>query len=189
MTGGRARRFLVCNQGATAVEFALVMPAFLALVLGGLSVCVLLYSNCQPAGRGRAGRAMLFRRLWRVRQRFGRASLCQGILLRARRSDLHCIHARLRPSDRRHGHAGARHRADERQRAIDRERLLSLIAKPLADAPAYKIKLFFSLSAPKPFALARQWAIMAGRRHKKRTAGRPSSGMRRPRRCSSRKVQ
>src|SRR5271157_3201098 len=41
----RTRRFLVCNQGATAVEFALVMPAFLALVLGGLSVCVLLYSN------------------------------------------------------------------------------------------------------------------------------------------------
>ena len=45
MTRGRARRFLVCDQGATAVEFALVMPAFLALVLGGLSVSVLLYSN------------------------------------------------------------------------------------------------------------------------------------------------
>lgn len=51
MTIGRTRRFLVCNQGATAVEFALVMPAFLALVLGGLSVCVLLYStvNLQDA--------------------------------------------------------------------------------------------------------------------------------------------
>ncbi len=41
----RARRFLLCNWGATAVEFALVMPAFLALVLGGLSVSVLMYSN------------------------------------------------------------------------------------------------------------------------------------------------
>ena len=45
MVRGRARRFLLCNQGATAVEFALVMPVFLALVLGGLSVSVLLYSN------------------------------------------------------------------------------------------------------------------------------------------------
>jgi Flp pilus assembly protein TadG len=45
MTRGRARRFLACDQGATAVEFALVAPAFLALVLGGLSLCVLLYSN------------------------------------------------------------------------------------------------------------------------------------------------
>ena len=45
MVRGRAHRFLACNQGATAVEFALVMPAFLALVLGGLSVSVLLYSN------------------------------------------------------------------------------------------------------------------------------------------------
>ena len=51
MTRGRARGFLVCDQGATAVEFALVMPAFLALVLGGLSVCVVLYStvNLQDA--------------------------------------------------------------------------------------------------------------------------------------------
>jgi Flp pilus assembly protein TadG len=41
----RARRFLLCDHAATAVEFALVTPAFLALVLGGISVCVLLYSN------------------------------------------------------------------------------------------------------------------------------------------------
>src|SRR5208337_2154120 len=45
MAGWSAERFLRCVRGATAVEFALVMPAFLALVLGGLSVCVLLYSN------------------------------------------------------------------------------------------------------------------------------------------------
>ena len=45
MTRGRARRFLVCDRGVTAVEFAFVMPAFLALVLGGLSACVLLYST------------------------------------------------------------------------------------------------------------------------------------------------
>jgi Flp pilus assembly protein TadG len=41
----RARRLFLCSRGAAAVEFALVMPAFLALVLGGLSVCVLMYSN------------------------------------------------------------------------------------------------------------------------------------------------
>ena len=45
MICGRARRFLVCDRGATAVEFALVTPAFLALVLGGLSACVLMYST------------------------------------------------------------------------------------------------------------------------------------------------
>ena len=45
MTRGRAQRFLVGNRGAAALEFALVAPAFLALVLGGLSVCVLLYST------------------------------------------------------------------------------------------------------------------------------------------------
>ena len=33
MTRGRARRFLVCDRGVTAVEFAFVMPAFLALAL------------------------------------------------------------------------------------------------------------------------------------------------------------
>lgn len=40
-----ARRPLLCDRGTTAVEFALVTPAFLALVLGGLSVCVVLFSN------------------------------------------------------------------------------------------------------------------------------------------------
>ena len=40
-----AHAFAICDRGTTAVEFALVMPAFLALVLGGLSVCVLMYSN------------------------------------------------------------------------------------------------------------------------------------------------
>ena len=33
------------RSGATAVEFALVTPAFLALVLGGLSVCLVMYSS------------------------------------------------------------------------------------------------------------------------------------------------
>jgi len=45
MAGWSAERFLHCVRGAAAVEFALVMPAFLAMVLGGLSVCVLLYSS------------------------------------------------------------------------------------------------------------------------------------------------
>ncbi len=45
MIPGPLRRFLICDRGVTAVEFALVTPAFLALVLGGLSVCVLLYST------------------------------------------------------------------------------------------------------------------------------------------------
>lgn len=45
MMHGRTRKFLLSDRGATAVEFALVTPAFLALVLGGLSVCVLMYSN------------------------------------------------------------------------------------------------------------------------------------------------
>ena len=45
MTRGTLRRFLVCDQGVAAVEFAFVMPAFLALALGGMSVCVLLYST------------------------------------------------------------------------------------------------------------------------------------------------
>ena len=45
MTRGHLRRFLVCDHGATALEFALVTPAFLALVLGGLSACALLYST------------------------------------------------------------------------------------------------------------------------------------------------
>ena len=45
MAGWSAERFLHCVRGAAAVEFALVTPAFLAMVLGGLSVCVLLYSG------------------------------------------------------------------------------------------------------------------------------------------------
>lgn len=41
----RTRGLLLCDRATTAVEFALVTPAFLALVLGGLSICVVLFSN------------------------------------------------------------------------------------------------------------------------------------------------
>ena len=75
MTRGRAQRFLVGNRAAAALEFALVAPAFLALVLGGLSVCVLLYSTVSqkiadwPGNlrrRNRGGRDLIEKRLKQV---------------------------------------------------------------------------------------------------------------------------
>jgi Flp pilus assembly protein TadG len=39
------RKFATCAEGAAAVEFAFVMPAFLALVIGCISASILLYSN------------------------------------------------------------------------------------------------------------------------------------------------
>ena len=105
-------------------------PAFLALVLGGLSACVLLYSTVSLQDAAEQGGAMLFRRHEHVRQRFGRPNLCPRLLPRHRRPDLRRLHPRMRPSGRRHAHAGARRRVDEPQRAVDRERLLSLTVCP-----------------------------------------------------------
>jgi Flp pilus assembly protein TadG len=39
------RKFATCTEGTTAVEFAVVMPSFFALIIGCVSACVLLYSN------------------------------------------------------------------------------------------------------------------------------------------------
>jgi Flp pilus assembly protein TadG len=39
------RKFATCSEGAAAVEFAFVMPAFFALVIGTVGACILLYSN------------------------------------------------------------------------------------------------------------------------------------------------
>jgi Flp pilus assembly protein TadG len=39
------RDFAASAEGTAAVEFALIMPTFFALVVGTLSACVLLYSN------------------------------------------------------------------------------------------------------------------------------------------------
>lgn len=39
------RKFASSTEGAAAVEFAFVMPAFFALVIGSISASILLYSN------------------------------------------------------------------------------------------------------------------------------------------------
>jgi Flp pilus assembly protein TadG len=39
------RKFASSAEGAAAVEFAFVMPVFLALVVGAISASILLYSN------------------------------------------------------------------------------------------------------------------------------------------------
>ena len=42
---GAGRSFWRAQAGASAVEFALVVPAFLALTIGALNLCILLYIN------------------------------------------------------------------------------------------------------------------------------------------------
>ena len=39
------RRLWTGQAGASAVEFALVVPAFLALTIGALNLCIMLYIN------------------------------------------------------------------------------------------------------------------------------------------------
>jgi Flp pilus assembly protein TadG len=42
---GAGLRFWRAQAGASAVEFAMVVPAFLALTIGALNLCILLYIN------------------------------------------------------------------------------------------------------------------------------------------------
>ena len=42
---GGGLRFWRAQTGASAVEFALVVPAFLALTIGALNLCIVLYIN------------------------------------------------------------------------------------------------------------------------------------------------
>jgi Flp pilus assembly protein TadG len=44
MTTTRRRTFAKCDQGAAAVEFALVLPAFAMLTIGLLWACLIVYS-------------------------------------------------------------------------------------------------------------------------------------------------
>ena len=44
VTGGQRARFGVCQSGATIVEFALIAPALMALVVGGLYTALMMYS-------------------------------------------------------------------------------------------------------------------------------------------------
>lgn len=44
MTGRRTASFKACQGGSTAVEFALILPALAALIVGGLYTSLLIYS-------------------------------------------------------------------------------------------------------------------------------------------------
>jgi len=44
VTSRQAARFGVCQSGATIVEFALILPALAALVVGGLYTALMIYS-------------------------------------------------------------------------------------------------------------------------------------------------
>jgi Flp pilus assembly protein TadG len=41
----RARRFLTCSRGSTAVEFALVLPVMVLLAFGGIMINTMMYAN------------------------------------------------------------------------------------------------------------------------------------------------
>ncbi len=87
----RARRVLRCNKGATAIEFALVTPAFLALVLGGISVCVLLYSNVSLQDAVEQGA-----RCYSLGTCADPTTYAHGLLPPGRRSDLCRYHPHMR---------------------------------------------------------------------------------------------
>jgi Flp pilus assembly protein TadG len=45
MSAGKRHRGWTCDRGSTAVEFAIILPALAALVVGGLNTGLLIYST------------------------------------------------------------------------------------------------------------------------------------------------
>ena len=116
MVAMRGPRPFSCDSGTTAVEFALVGPPFLMLLVGIMYASFVVFCGEHALCGGRGG-ALLFSK---CQQCHDGAELCPKSLFRRKQSHVHGFHPILRPSSQRHAQSRAQLGHGKMDCALDR---------------------------------------------------------------------